>query len=107
MTKEMLEKKIIVAPSSPWASFNVSLKKDSFIQLCAGYRRLNAITKCDPVALPQIDAALDIMKGACWISTLIYHPGVDKQENGLRTERKLHLSFRMCSMNLKRYLWIN
>ncbi|CAH8628181.1 unnamed protein product [Schistosoma guineensis] len=71
MIKDMLEKKIIVPSSSPWASPIVLVKKkDSSLRLCVDYRRLNAITKRDSFPLPRIDATLDAMKGARWFSTL-------------------------------------
>ncbi|CAH8583579.1 unnamed protein product [Schistosoma haematobium] len=71
MIKDMLEKKIIVPSSSPWASPIVLVKKkDSSLRLCVDFRRLNAITKRDSFPLPRIDATLDAMKGARWFSTL-------------------------------------
>ncbi|CAI2734793.1 unnamed protein product [Schistosoma spindalis] len=71
MIKDMLDKKIIVPSSSPWASPIVLVKKkDSSLRLCVDYRRLNAITKRDPFPLPRIDTTLDALKGARWFSTL-------------------------------------
>ncbi|CAH8671217.1 unnamed protein product [Schistosoma bovis] len=71
MTKDMLEKKIIVPSSSPWASpIALVKKKDSSLRLCVDYRRFNAITKRDCFPLPRIDATLDAMKDARWFSTL-------------------------------------
>ncbi|CAH8528218.1 unnamed protein product [Schistosoma turkestanicum] len=71
MIKDMLDKKIIVPSSSPWASPIVLVKKkDSSLRLCIDYRRLNAITKRDSFPLPRIDSTLDALHGACWFSTL-------------------------------------
>ncbi|KAH9583285.1 Transposon Ty3-G Gag-Pol polyprotein [Schistosoma haematobium] len=71
MIREILEKKIIVPHSSPWASPIVLVrKKDSSLRLCIDSRRPNAITKRDSFPLPRIDATLDAMKGACWFSAL-------------------------------------
>ena len=67
----MLERDIIEASCSPWASPIVLAKKtDGSTRFCLDYRKLNAVTIKDSYPLPRIDDTLDALVGSQWFSTL-------------------------------------
>ncbi len=69
--QSMLEKGVIEPSVSPWASPVVLVhKKDGTLRYCIDYRKVNAITKKDSFPLPNIDDALNSLKGAKYFSTL-------------------------------------
>jgi len=56
---------------SPWsAPILVVPKPDGLGRLCIDFRKLNAITEPDPYPMPQIDALLDRLGGARFLSKL-------------------------------------
>uniref|UniRef100_A0A183BRA5 CCHC-type domain-containing protein n=1 Tax=Globodera pallida TaxID=36090 RepID=A0A183BRA5_GLOPA len=56
MIQEYLERDIIQASNSPWASPIVLVpKKDGSLRFCVDYRGINAVTKKDAFPLPNID----------------------------------------------------
>ena len=71
LVQNMLIVGIIEASSSAWSSLVVLVVKkdgDGGLHFCVDYRRLNNVTKKDP--LPCIDDTLDTLSGAQWFSTL-------------------------------------
>ena len=69
LVDDMLEKKVIRASKSPWASLVVlAAKKNGDTRFCVDYRRLNSITKMDVYPLPRIDDMLDpFLKHVCFL----------------------------------------
>lgn len=68
---EMLEQGVIEPSSSPWSSpIVLAKKKDNSYRFCIDYRRLNEVTEKDAYPLPQINATLDKLKGAKYLSTI-------------------------------------
>ncbi|XGW28157.1 hypothetical protein V3C99_008173, partial [Haemonchus contortus] len=71
MLKELLDRGIIEASESEWASPVVLVKKkDGSLRLCIDYRELNKNTKQDAYPLPRIDMILHSLKGRKYFSTL-------------------------------------
>ena len=71
LVDDMLEKKVIHASKSPWASPVVLVtKKNGDIRCCVDYRRINSVTKMDAYPLPRIDDMLDSLSEARKFSTL-------------------------------------
>ena len=68
--KGLLARKVIVESYSPHAAPVVLVrKKDGSLQLCVGYRRLNAKTVGDAYPLPRIQESPDTLVGAQYFST--------------------------------------
>ncbi|UYV84117.1 hypothetical protein LAZ67_X001223 [Cordylochernes scorpioides] len=67
----MMEMGVVQPSESPWASPVVLVrKKDGSVRFCVDYRGLNKMTKKDVYPLPQVDDALDCLKGANIYSTI-------------------------------------
>lgn len=68
---EMLERSVIERSNSPWSSPIVLVnKKDGKKRFCIDYRRVNQVTIKDAYPLPQINATLDKLRGARYLSVL-------------------------------------
>ncbi len=69
--QNMLEKGVIEAGQSSWASPVVLVrKKDGTLMFCVDYRRLNGVTCFDAYPLPRIDETLEALGGASWFTTI-------------------------------------
>ena len=67
----MLERGVIQASTSPWASPVVLVtKKDGSTRFCIDYRGLNDLTVKDAYPLPRIDDSLDALSGGKWFCTM-------------------------------------
>jgi len=68
---KMLAEGVIRPSSSPWSSPVVIVrKKDGKLRFCVDFRRLNKVSKKDAYPLPQINATLDKLRGARYLSTI-------------------------------------
>lgn len=68
---KMLSEGVIEPSSSAWSSPVVIVRKpDNTKRFCVDFRRLNAVTVKDAYPLPQIQATLDKLRGAQYLSTL-------------------------------------
>ena len=68
---KMLEEDIIEPSNSPWSSPVVIVrKKDGKYRFCIDFQKVNAITKKDAYPLPFINAILDKLRRAKYISSL-------------------------------------
>ncbi|KMQ84177.1 reverse ribonuclease integrase, partial [Lasius niger] len=69
--RTMEEEGVIEPSTSAWSSSVVLVqKKDGSHQFCIDYRKLNAASEKDAYPLPHIDATLDKLRGARYLSTL-------------------------------------
>uniref|UniRef100_A0A914HQZ2 RNA-directed DNA polymerase n=1 Tax=Globodera rostochiensis TaxID=31243 RepID=A0A914HQZ2_GLORO len=110
MIQEYLERDIIQASNSPWASPIVLVpKKDGSLRFCVDYRGINAVTKKDAFPLPNIDQILMSLTGKRFFSTLDFLSGywqikmekTSRQKTAFITEYGLHefkvLPFGLCN----------
>ena len=68
---EMLESGVIEPSDSPWASpVCLVRKKDGTFRFCVDYRRVNAVSRRDAFPIPDIDDALDHLRGAKYFATV-------------------------------------
>ena len=68
---EMLEKGVIEPSDSPWSSPIVIVpKKNGKFRFCIDYRKVNEVTEKDAYPLPQINAILDRLREARYISSI-------------------------------------
>jgi len=68
---EMLESGIIRPSTSPWASpVCLAKKQDGTYRFCIDYRKLNAVTVSDAYPTPNVQDALDSLRGARYFATV-------------------------------------
>ena len=68
---EMLTAGVIEPSKSEWASPVCLVKKpDRSYRFCVDYRRVNAVSRKDGFPIPDIQDALDSLRGARWFATL-------------------------------------
>jgi len=74
--QEMLRNDVIEPSSSPWSSPVVIVrKKDGRPRFCIDFRKVNEVTERDAYPLPQINATLDKLRGAKYLTTLDLQQG--------------------------------
>jgi len=74
--QEMLQNKVIEPSTSPWSSPIVIVRKrDGRPRFCIDFRRVNDVTERDAYPLPQINATLDKLRGARYLTTLDLQQG--------------------------------
>jgi len=67
---EMLKTGVIEPSMSSWASpISLVRKKDNTFRFCIDYRRVNAVSKKDAYPIPDIQDALDHLRGAKYFAT--------------------------------------
>ena len=68
---EMLHTGVIEPSASSWASpVCMVKKKDGTFRFCVDYRRVNAVSKRDAFPIPDVQDALDSLRGARWFATI-------------------------------------
>jgi len=69
---EEMERAGVIEPStSPWSSpVVIAKKKDGRPRFCVDFRKVNEVTEKDAYPLPQIEATLDKLRGAKYLSTI-------------------------------------
>jgi len=68
---DMLKTGVIEPSTSEWASSVCLVKKpDGSYRFCIDYRRVNAVSRKDGYPIPDIQDALDSLRGAKWFATL-------------------------------------
>ena len=68
---EMLDSGVIEPSNSAWASpVCLVRKKDGSFRFCIDYRKVNAVSKKDAYPIPDIQDALDHLKGARYFATM-------------------------------------
>jgi len=68
---EMLTAGVIETSTSEWASPVCLVKKpDGSYRFCIDYRRVNAVSRKDAFPVPDIQDALDSLRGARWFATI-------------------------------------
>ena len=95
----------VIEPSiSEWASPVCLVKKpDGTYRFCIDYRKVNAVSRKDAFPIPDIQDALDSLRGARWFATLdllsgYWQPGMTdraKERSAFCTRRGL---FQFCRM---------
>ena len=69
--EKMLQEGVIQPSNSPWSAPIVMTKrKNGEYRFCIDFRRLNKLSKKDAYPLPQVNATLDTLKGAKYITTI-------------------------------------
>ena len=73
---DMLKTGVIEPSTSEWASPVCLVKKpDGSYRFCIDYRRYNAVSRKDGYPIPDIQDALDSLRGAKWFATLACSAG--------------------------------
>lgn len=68
---EMQKAGLVLPSRSPWGSPVILVpKKDGTKKLCVDFRKINTLTTPDPYPIPRIDAMIDELAGASFISVL-------------------------------------
>ena len=68
---DMLASNVIEPSTSEWASPVCLVKKpDNSYRFCIDYRRVNAVSRKDAFPVPDIQDALDSLRGARWFATI-------------------------------------
>jgi len=67
-----MERAGVIEPStSPWSSpVVIAKKKDGRPRFCIDFRKVNEVTEKDAYPLPQVEATLDKLRGAKYLSTI-------------------------------------
>jgi hypothetical protein len=79
--RQLLDKRIIRPPHSPYASNVVFVrKKNGSLRLCVDYRQLNQLTKKDIYALPRVEDLLDCVTGNKYFSIIDLKPSYHQVE---------------------------
>ena len=68
--EEMLATGVIEPSTSSWASPACLVKKDGTFRFCINYRRVNAVSKKDAYPIPDIQDALDNLRGSQYFATI-------------------------------------
>ena len=67
----MLPEGVIQPSNSPWGSpIVITRRKDEKPRFCVDFRRLNKVSKKDAYPLPQVNATLDKLRGARYLSSI-------------------------------------
>ena len=86
---DMLQSGVIEPSNSPWASPVCLVKKrDGSYRFCVDYRRVNAVTKVDAYPVPDIQDALDNLRGAKWFLTMDLLSGYWQVKNTDRAKER-------------------
>lgn len=68
---EMLTSGVIEPSTSEWASPVCLVKKpDGTYGFCIDYRRVNSVSRKNAFPVPDIQDALDNLRGSCWFATI-------------------------------------
>ena len=66
-----MENGVITPSQSPWASpLAIAIKKDNSPRICLDHRKINALTKKDAKAIPNITEMIDLLHGKRWFSSI-------------------------------------
>ena len=68
---KMLAEGVVQPSTSPWSSpVVITRRKDGKPRFCVDFRRPNSVAKRDAYPLPQVNATLDNLRGARYLSTI-------------------------------------
>ena len=73
---DLLKEGILEHSQSAWSAPMVPIRKpNGAIRLCIDYRKLNSVTQPDPFQIPRVDAMLDEVAEAVWLTKLDMNKG--------------------------------
>jgi len=111
---EMLESGVIEPSIPSWASpVCLVRKKDGTFRFCVDYRRVNAVSKKDAYPVPDIQDALDHLRGAKYFATFDHLSGYwqlgltgrTNERSAFCTRRGLYQFTRsLCAVHLQRFV---